>query len=226
MAENHGAVRKEGRQIAAMSDATHFLNIRQRRVIPYRRHGPIYNWLRAHHDAIAPLFADETATWAVICQEMLRQGVTSRDGLAPSTRAASKAWQAVVRDVAGEGKRKPETAERVGAVPPSRLPKHWRPAEVKAPPTVTGAVLVTVPSKSAARQADIFTPPGQPSLAERKPELLLTHEQLEAFLKGELKILPDDYVYDWKANLERIRGEMNLRSGLPWGYRSEDEKKS
>ena len=112
-----------------MSNTTKPPNLRRRRITPFRNRGPIYNWLRAHHRAIHPMIEAGRTTWPLLCEEMVRHGVVDRSGSEPSTRAASKAWQTVCRDL--EEIREAEAAKPYVArsKPPSRLPKDWRPQE-------------------------------------------------------------------------------------------------
>src|SRR5262245_2374146 len=101
------------------------LHLRRRRVIAFRGRGLIYNWLRAHHGIIAPMMKEGTATWPGLCEEMGRHGVVSRDGSVPSSRAASKAWQTVCRDLQAAERAQTAQPKHVGATPPSRISKDW-----------------------------------------------------------------------------------------------------
>jgi hypothetical protein len=104
--------------------------LRRRRITPFRGRGPIYNWLRAHHRAIKEMMEAGRTTWPRLCEEMVRHGVIARGGLEPSTRAASKAWQTVCRDLEELGEAEAAKPYVARSKPPSRLPKDWRPQEI------------------------------------------------------------------------------------------------
>ena len=206
------AVRKAALQHAAMSDEPSPLNLRQRRILRYRRHGHIYNWLRAHHDAISPLFADETATWPVVCREMQRQGVTSRDGAPPSPSAASKAWQVVVRDVADEAKKSDDATGRVGGTPPSHRPKHDR------RPEPAPASRSTAEDAAGNRAVAVVSRSGTLATTEPYSGPTSTHAEKMALLNGEATVAAD-HDPNSPAEIEYLLGRINVRSGLPWNYR-------
>ena len=113
-----------------MSNTTKPPNLRRRRITPFRNRGPIYNWLRAHHRAIHPMMEAGRTTWPLLCKEMVRHGVVDRSGSEPSTRAASKAWQTVCRDLEEIGEAEAAKPYVARSKPPSRLPKDWRPQEL------------------------------------------------------------------------------------------------
>src|SRR3954447_5573084 len=108
--------------------------IRKRKVKAFRARGEIYNWLRSHAKDVGPLLARGEITWSELCAEMLRHGVADRDGKAPAANAALRVWYRVVRDL--EADQAAEAAKpRLGATPPSRLPKDWRPEAFRDPPS-------------------------------------------------------------------------------------------
>ena len=107
--------------------------LRQRRITPFRGRGPIYNWLRAHHRAIKEKMDAGQTTWSFVCEEMVRHGVLARGGLEPSTRAASKAWQTVCRDLEQNGEAEAAKPRPTRTNLPSRMPKDWRPQELTPP---------------------------------------------------------------------------------------------
>ena len=100
--------------------------IRKRRVVAFRGRGPIYNWLRAHHDLVAAKLASGEASWPSLCGEMVRHGIPGARGNPPTPRAAAKVWQRVCRDVSEAAK--PAQPPRLL---PSRLPKNWQPEVVQ-----------------------------------------------------------------------------------------------
>ncbi len=119
-------------RVMSKSETTHLL--RRRRITEFRRRGPIYNWLRAHHAAIRMLMQTGEGTWPRLCAEMVRHGVIARGGRAPSIKAASKAWQTVCRDLARL--EVAATPTRPGSVYPSRIPKDWKPSGFRDAPHV------------------------------------------------------------------------------------------
>jgi hypothetical protein len=100
--------------------------LRWRRITPFWGRGPICNWLRAHHRAIKEMMEAGRTTWPLLCEEMVRHGVIARGGLQPSTRAASKAWQTVCRDLTEIGEVEAALPRTRRSKPPSHLPKDWR----------------------------------------------------------------------------------------------------
>ncbi len=159
------------------------LILRRRRVTTFRGRGAIYNWLRAQRQAIAPLLEQGMATWPALCAEMARHGVADRDGKAPSPNAAVRVWQRVCRDLEESAAAEAAKPRRVGAIPPSRMPKDWKPAELRQPaagrpevaalptPTPTGVPALAAPPRlPAALAADpmskearlALVPPGMP----------------------------------------------------------------
>ena len=113
-----------------MNDVTKLPLLRQRRITAFRGRGSIYNWLRAHHRAIKEMMDGGRTVWPFVCEEMARHGVLARGGLEPSTRAASKAWQTVCRDLEANGEAEAALPRVARSKPPSRLPKEWRPQEI------------------------------------------------------------------------------------------------
>jgi hypothetical protein len=200
-----------------MNNDTGSLNVRPRRVVPYRGRGPIYNWLRAQHEIIAPMFEDGTATWPAVCREMARHGVLSREGRVPSTRAASKAWQVVVRDVADDTRRKADDAAgRIGGTPPSHRPKHGRPGE----PTSASMNTALVPAGNRAVAA--VSPFRAPVPMAVYSGASSTHAEKMALLNGEATVVP---VVNPNADavIQDLLGRLNVMSGLPWDYRKEEK---
>ena len=124
-----------------MNDATKPPLLRRRRITPFRGRGPIYNWLRAHHRAIKEMMEAGRTTWPLLCEEMVRHGVIARGGLEPSTRAASKAWQTVCRDLVEVGEAEAALPRTRRSKLPSRLPKDWRPQELNITPAAAPLAL-------------------------------------------------------------------------------------
>ena len=194
------------------------LRLRRRRIVAFRGRGPIYNWLRAHYGDVASKMKDGTATWPVLCEEMARHGVLSLDGSAPSTRAASKAWQRVCRDIQEAARVRGGQPRRVGAIPPAHMSKDWGPSGFRSPAQPdgqpSGNALARPPSASTPAQS-VFRP--APPDDGRPPEPPpMTHEELREFMKGRGPRVSKGAPYDPEENLRRVRGWANVRSGLRW----------
>jgi len=191
--------------------------LRRRRVVAFRGRGSIYNWLRAHHTDIAPKVKDGTVTWPALCEEMARHGVVSRGGLAPSRRAAAKAWQTVCRDIEEAARARGAQPRRVGAIPPAHMSKDWRPSGFRSPAQPDGQSsgnALARPSASTPAQS-VFRP--APPDDGRPPEPPpMTHEELREFMKGRGPRVSRNEPYDPEENLRRVRGWANVRSGLRW----------
>jgi len=91
--------------------------------------------MRVHHDALAAAFDADGASWRVVTEMLVENGLTDGDGKQPAIRRAQKTWYRVKRDVAAarakaEAKRKPPPALApvVATIRlPSPAPDPWRP---------------------------------------------------------------------------------------------------
>lgn len=188
------------------------LHLRRRRVIAFRGRGPIYNWLRAHHGHIVPMMKTGTATWPALCEEMSRHGVVSRDGSPPSTRAASKAWQTVCRDLQEDERAKAAQPKRVGVTAPSRISKDWRPSGFRQPAQSVQATSPAPPANHLPAVPGFRPPPindGRPPDPSPEEEAAL----LNYLLRRGPPPPPPAVDLTAEGQIRRLRGEMNLRSG-------------
>ena len=193
------------------------LRFRHRRVVAFRRRGPIYNWLRAHHGDITPKVKEGSATWPALCEEMARHGVVSRDGLAPSPTAAVKAWRRVCRDLEEAARERGTQPRRVGATPPAHMSKDWRPSGFRSPAQPGGQSPGNAPARpSASTPAQSVFRPAPPDDGRPPEPPPMTHEELREFMKGRGPRVSKGEPYDPEENLRRVRGWANVRSGLRW----------
>jgi len=105
---------------------------------------------------------------------MHRHGVTTREGGTPTVKAVSKAWQSVCRDI----KELTEAPRRVGATPPSRLPKDWKPeafrlqTSTQAPPAARSSPPALGPGLSVAGPMDTSRAGADPMSKEARAALV------------------------------------------------------
>jgi len=164
-----------------MSTATQPVLFRKKRLKAFRGRGQLYSWLRAHSERIAVGLSSGELTWPMICSECSRHGVASRDGLAPSQRAAAKAWQTLCRDLEAIGE---NPAERHQAPkPPSRFPKDWKPEAFRNTgsglPDAGGAPSPSPPSPLVAARPIGAAPPSRFAKPDDPPEVKQMFADLE-----------------------------------------------
>jgi len=100
---------------------------------------PLFWWMVENHDRIAASSRGRIS-WKGVCSEAAARGLTDANGNPPSMRTARETWRKARSLVAAEREREATTPRRVGATPPSRLPKDWKPeafrlqASTQAPP--------------------------------------------------------------------------------------------
>ena len=92
----------------------------------YRGCGPVYRWLRTHHQEIRDGFAQTNAPWDTVVASMVRDGVTGRNGAEPNRKSVARVWDRVCRDL------KLENIERLTGIPakkrhPSQMPAASQP---------------------------------------------------------------------------------------------------
>ena len=162
-----------------MSTPTQPVLFRKKRLKALRGRGQLYSWLRAHSERIAAGLSSGELTWPLICSECSRHGVASRDGLAPSQRAAAKAWQTLCRDLAAIGESPGE--RRQAPKPPSKFPKDWKPEAFRGagsvPPgagVVPSPPLPLVPARPAGA-----APPSRFAKPDDPPEVKQMFAELE-----------------------------------------------
>lgn len=118
----------------SMTESTRPRLVRKKKLRFYGGRGPVYAWLRTHHDEIQPLRGQHLNLWAELALDMVDDRVaTPADGRSLRDKIR-QAWLRVERDVetaAASAKPKP-----VGAKYPSRIPADWRPQTVTPPPPV------------------------------------------------------------------------------------------
>ena len=102
---------------------------RQKRLKEFRGRGRLYSWLRAHSEQIAPGLESGEYSWAMLCAECARHGVTGRHGEAPTRKAAWAAWQTLCNDLAASGETPANRSKK--PKPPSRFPKDWSPTVLR-----------------------------------------------------------------------------------------------
>jgi len=194
----------------------------KKRLVAYRGRGQLYSWLRAHRETIAKGIAAGRLTWPSICAEAVRHGIKSRDAMEPSQRAAAKAWQTVIQDLAAAGLKPTDKVER--PVYPSRMAKWTPPAILEAiaagnPAVTGGAPLGAADANAAPVKAEQSLPQRQstpPSLPPPKPP---ADQPLSRFAK------PDDSprVKAAMASIEAQldRADWYLMTGRPTKRRTE-----
>ncbi len=138
-----------------MHSVTTSLSIRKRKLPAFRGRGAIYCWLRVHAGKIAPRLDSGEYTWPALCAEMVRHGVSGRDGEAPTPNAAMRVWHRVVKDMEAAGEVEPPRRR----LHPSRLPRDWRPPGVPGP---TGPPATPRPASS-----DNYDPEKSSALLQR-----------------------------------------------------------
>jgi hypothetical protein len=159
-----------------MSTTSTAIRFRKKRLQPYRGRGELYCWLRAHRETIASGLSTGELTWPSICEECCRHGVTSRDGLPPTRKAAQKAWQTLLRDLKTLGLKPTDKPEK--PVYPSRMPKWTPPAILEAiaagNPAVEGGgargAIAPVAAPSTGTALALAARPPSPKPPSRPPE--------------------------------------------------------
>ncbi|GAB0119863.1 hypothetical protein [Acidisoma sp. 7E03] len=195
------------------------IRFRKKRLVAYRGRGQLYSWLRAHRLTVAKGIAAGKLTWPAICTEAARHGVKSRDAMEPSQRAAAKAWQTVIQDLAADGLKPTDKVQK--PVYPSRMAKWTPPAILDAiaagNPAVRGGEPVAHPGANGKREQGFplsQAPP--PPLPPPKPP---SDQPLSRYAK------PDDPPHV-KAALASIEAQLDredwyLMAGKPRKRRTE-----
>lgn len=130
---------------------------------------PLFWWLVEHYDEIARAAEGRRLQWSSLCARFAEAGLTDLTGKPPSANTAKVTWQRVKRAVAKSRQRQAaELAEprRVGATPPSRIPRDWRPEQV-GQPAQTGPVTAPAPPETAQIPAQAHTVLAAPEQSEK-----------------------------------------------------------
>jgi hypothetical protein len=170
-------IRIEPRKHARMSDELSLVRIRKRRLVLYRNRGAIYSWLRAHHARVKALLDSGEATWPRLCAEMERHGVVDRLGATPTPNPAIKVWRRVCNEVDDAPVRKTRTY-------PSRMPKDWKPVELRPQPSGPGTGRSLTPGIHSPGTSLIRTPAANNGVAVGKRDVKAEIEQLRRELAG------------------------------------------
>ena len=131
-----------------MTESTRQRLVRRKKVRFYGGRGPLYSWLRTHHDEIQSLRGRHLNLWAALVLDMAEDGVaTLGDG--PGLRDRTRhAWRRVERDVESESK--VAKGKPSGGNFPSRISPDWRPQTVVPPPPIRAPPPGPVPIPSSA----------------------------------------------------------------------------
>jgi hypothetical protein len=125
---------------------------------------PLFWWLVENHDEIASAARGRRLRWDALCTRFAEAGLTDCNGKAPSPATARRTWHKARYMVAEERARQEAEAakpKRVGARPPSRMPRDCRPEEV----IVTAPPAASTP-QTAARVAVAEGPTGPTTAGE------------------------------------------------------------
>ena len=90
---------------------------------------PLFWWMVENHDRISAA-AGRRIHWKGVCAEAAAHGLTDAEGKSPSEATARQTWRRARQAVAEGRQRESAAPSRVGAKPPSRLSKEWRPQEL------------------------------------------------------------------------------------------------
>lgn len=178
----------------------------------------LFWWLVEHHDELMRAADGRRLQWASLCDRFAAIGLTDLNGKTPTAHTARITWQRARKMVAEARARQTAAAaqpKRVGATPPSRVSKDWRPSGFR---------------QSA--QSDQATPPAQPAgrlpsapgfrsplIDDGRPPDPTPEEDaaLLNYLMGRGPKPPPPAVdLSPEGQIRRLRGEMNIRSGRRW----------
>lgn len=106
--------------------------VKSMRKQPFKGRGQIYRWLRKEYRHLVAAFQETEAGWAVVVEDMIRDGVVGSRGEPPNAKSAARVWARVCRDIA-ESERQRRTGA-TGKRGPSHAPAGWRPPVVERPP--------------------------------------------------------------------------------------------
>ena len=109
----------------------------------------LFWWLVEHHDEIAEATQGRRLRWSALCVRFEEAGLTDLNGRAASPETARRTWLRVRQMVSEARERQAADADRpqrVGAVPPSRLPAKWKP-DFLAQPRGTALPVITRPAQ-------------------------------------------------------------------------------
>jgi hypothetical protein len=130
----------------------------------------LFWWLVDHHDEIACAAKGRRLRWVALCAQFTAAGLTDMNGKSASVATARRTWFRVREMVAEAREREASAAaptKRVGATPPSRISKGWRPSgfrdssQLGGNPTVQSPTLLVAGPKGLTSNAG--GPPARPS---------------------------------------------------------------
>jgi len=180
------------------------------------RRSRLFWWFVEHHDEFAAASQHGRIDWIGFCAKAATLGLLDTRGEPPTERNARETWRQARKAVASAREREAARAvqaKRVGAIPPSRLPKDWKPSGFRVP--VPAAAVSAQPARQLTTEP-VFRPPtideGRPP--EPSPE---SDAAMMDYLmgRGPRPRGPTEPLTA-EAQIRRLRGEMNLRSGRRW----------
>ena len=144
---------------------------------PFKGRGQIYKWLRKWHRVLVDTFEETEAGWAVVVDDMIRDGVVGSRGHPPNPKSAAKVWARVGRDIAEAERRKLTGTSTKKVV--SRAAPGWQPPVASAALPLQTATAVQ-PARPIQNEPGPFAPtahstgsadPSRMTPAERKADL-------------------------------------------------------
>ncbi|MEO8713918.1 MAG: hypothetical protein ABI369_02790 [Acetobacteraceae bacterium] len=147
----------------------------------------LFWWLVDHHDEIAHAADGRRLQWNALCAHFAAAGLTDLSGKPASPATARRTWFRVREMVAEARERQAAAAaqpHRIGATPPSRVSKDWRPSGFRQPEQSVGDLT----AQSSAAQAR----PAPPFAAARLPASATTGAPATRSAPSGTLISPDD----------------------------------
>lgn len=157
----------------------------------------LFWWLVNHHDEIAEAAEGRRLRWDALCAQFDAAGLTDLKGKTASPATARRTWFRVREMVADARERQAAAAaqpRRVGATPPSRISKDWRPsgfrqsaqpggqADVRAGSPAVAPATWGVQSTRSAPQSALISPDDPPEVQEKLLKIEARLQQADWFL--------------------------------------------
>jgi hypothetical protein len=197
---------------------------------------PLFWWLVEHHDELVAASRGRRMQWDALCIRFAESGLTDSTGKPPTAATARRTWHRA-RHMVAEGRQLQATEatkpKRVGATPPSRISRDWRPesfmsqtaqlSPARSPDQVrepSQASLLPAPVPAAEARAlspiSLNKPAPLPEWARHLGETEPEEENDDALLPPDL---PPEFPEEARANLIRIakesRADDRKKFGLP-----------